>query len=475
MKYLQAYKSLSVTKKAVIWYTLCNILQKGISFIVIPIFVRLLTVEEYGNYVTFIAWKDIIIIFATLNLYCGVFTKALVDFDQNRDRYTSSMQALGTIMTLGLFCLYFPFQPFWEDALDMRKVTMLLLFLYYITTPALSFWLVRQRVEYKYTSMVIVTLLASILTPLCSIILFLLTDWRDEAIIEGFLISQIVFGGVFYVYYFIKGKCFYDKRYWIFALKYNIPLVPHYLSLIILGQVDRIMIKDMVGAGKAGIYTLAFQISQAMTVLTSAINASFVPWFYERLKYREFQSVKPVVDKLCLFVGLSVIFVMLISPEIISIIGTSEYKEAMLIMPVTAAGVYLTFCYSFFSSVEFYYSATRFVMWASLSVGLTKVLLNYLTIPVFGYLSVGYTDLTCYILFMISHFVFMNKVCRKNNIKQKIFNNRLIFGSVILIIVAVFVTLLLYKIPFVRYSIITLTCAILLINRNNIVRLIKLS
>ena len=303
MKYLQTYKSLSVTKKAAIWYTLCNILQKGISFIVIPIFVRLLTVEEYGNYVTFIAWKDIIIIFATLNLYCGVFTKALVDFDQDRDRYTSSMQALGTIVTLGLFCLYFPFQFFWEDAFDMGKVTMLLLLLYYITTPALSFWLVRQRVEYKYVSMIIVTLLTSMLTPLCSIILFLLTDWRDEAIIWGFLISQIVFSGIFYIYYFIKGKCFYDKRYWIFALKYNIPLVPHYLSLIILGQVDRIMIKDMVGADKAGIYTLAFQISQAMTVLTAAINASFVPWFYERLKYRDFQSVKPVVDKLCLLVG----------------------------------------------------------------------------------------------------------------------------------------------------------------------------
>ena len=469
MKYLQTYKSLSVTKKAAIWYTLCNILQKGISFIVIPIFVRLLTVEEYGNYVTFIAWKDIIIIFATLNLYCGVFTKALVDFDQDRDRYTSSMQALGTIVTLGLFCLYFPFQFFWEDAFDMGKVTMLLLLLYYITTPALSFWLVRQRVEYKYVSMIIVTLLTSMLTPLCSIILFLLTDWRDEAIIWGFLISQIVFSGIFYIYYFIKGKCFYDKRYWIFALKYNIPLVPHYLSLIILGQVDRIMIKDMVGADKAGIYTLAFQISQAMTVLTAAINASFVPWFYERLKYRDFQSVKPVVDKLCLLVGLSVIFVMLISPEVISVIGTSEYKEAMLIMPVTAAGVYLTFCYSF------YYSATKFVMWASLSVGLTKVLLNYLTIPVFGYLSAGYTDLTCYILFTISHFIFMNKVCRKNNIKQNIFNNRLIFGSVILIIIAVFITLFLYKIPYVRYSIIVLACAVLLASRNNIAKFVKFS
>ena len=44
------YSHLSPAKKATIWYTLCNIFQKGIAFIVIPIYVRLLTPTEYGNY-----------------------------------------------------------------------------------------------------------------------------------------------------------------------------------------------------------------------------------------------------------------------------------------------------------------------------------------------------------------------------------------------------------------------------------------
>lgn len=467
--YLQSYRTLSLTKKAAIWYTICNILQKGISFIVIPIFVRLLTVEEYGNYVTFIAWKDVIIIFATLNLYCGVFTKALVDFDKDRDRYTSSMQALGTLLTLGLFCLYFPIHSFWESTLDMGHITMLLLFLYYITSPSLSFWLVRQRVEYRYIPMVLVTLLTSILTPLCSIILFLVTDWREDAVIWGFLISQIFYGSIFYIYYFLKGRCFYNKNYWTFALKYNIPLVPHYLSLIILGQVDRIMIKDMAGADKSGIYTLAFQVSQAMTVLTSAINASFTPWFYERLKLRDFDSIRPVANKLCFFVGLAVIFVMLISPEVIGIIGTDAYKEAIFIMPVTAAGVYLTFCYSFFSGVEFYYSATKFVMWASLLAGIVKIALNFWAIPKFGYLSAGYTDLICYILLTISHFFFMKIVCVKNKIKVPIFNNRFIFGTIIVTIFAIFLAQLLYETPLLRYALL-LVCVLFIAQKKDYLR-----
>lgn len=473
MNIIELYKSQSITKKATIWYTLCNIIQKGISFIVIPIFVRLLTVAEYGNYVTFLAWKDIIIIFATLNLYCGVFTKALVDFSDDRDRYTSSMQALSTIITILLFVIYYPFHTFWGNILDIKHRTMLLMFIYYITNPALSFWLVRQRVEYKYIQMIIITILTSIATPICSIILFYITDWKEDAIIWGFLTAQILFGGYFYILNFYRGKKFYDKRYWFFALKYNIPLVPHYLSLIVLGQVDRIMIKDMSSSAKAGIYTLAYQVSQAMAVLTTAINSSFVPWFYERLKDKEYSIIKPVTDKLCMLVWISVFFIMLISPEIIGILGTESYREAMYIMPVTSVGVYCTFCYGFFSNIEFYYNATKLVMWASLSVGIVKILLNYITIPIFGYLSAGYTDLICYILFTLSHYIFMKKVLKDNNISTPIFNNRFIFLSIIAIIGFMLFVLFLYNYKILRYCLIIMLAITLIKYKNQIIKLLK--
>ena len=82
----------------------------------------------------------------------------------------------------------------------------------------------------------------------------------------------------------IKGKTFYDKEYWIFALKFNIPLIPHYLSLIILGQSDRIMVQKMCGDGDAGVYGFGYQIASVMTVLIGSINGARVPWTYEQLR-----------------------------------------------------------------------------------------------------------------------------------------------------------------------------------------------
>ena len=172
------YRHLNKETKAAMWYTLCNILQKGIMFLTIPIYVRLLTTEEYGNYNVFNSWKEVLVILATLNLYAGVYTKAMVDLDQERDKYTSSMQGLSTIITVVLLCVYAMFSSFFNTMMESDSVSVLLLFAYFLFHPSISFWLARQRVEYKYIKMVIVTLLVSALTPLLSIILLFSTSLR---------------------------------------------------------------------------------------------------------------------------------------------------------------------------------------------------------------------------------------------------------------------------------------------------------
>ena len=49
MNITSKYRSLSVQAKAALWFTICSFLQKGISFITVPIFTRLMSTEDlYG-------------------------------------------------------------------------------------------------------------------------------------------------------------------------------------------------------------------------------------------------------------------------------------------------------------------------------------------------------------------------------------------------------------------------------------------
>lgn len=465
-------KDIGIQARATIWYSVCNILQKGISFFVIPVYVRMLTTAEYGKYTVFQSWRDILIILATLNLYCGVFTKAMVDYRDDRDRYTSCMQGLSTICTMILLGIYLIAPAFWNSLLDMEITTMLLLFAYFLFCPSFLFWSVRQRVEYKYRVMVCITMLISIITPLISIALLKMSTLRENAVIWGSLLVQLLVGMFFYVYNFIRGKCFFDKRYWRHALKFNIPLIPHYLSLIVLGQADRIMIKKYCGEDKAGIYSLAYSVSLLMNIFIAAINSSLVPWLYEKFRIKEYKPIAKVTNGLCVLVGIMSFGSILIAPEIVRILGTEEYMEAIWVVPVVSLSVYFTFCYGLFSNVEFYYNATGYVTVAStLGAGL-NIVLNSIFIPRYGFIAAAYTTLVCYLLFMVMHYFFMKKALQKNEQSQQVYDIRFIMFSCLLLFLLMLLCLVLYNNSLVRYLFIVALVICVCVMRKKVIALI---
>lgn len=120
--------------------------------------------------------------------------------------------------------------------------------------------------------------------------------------------------------------------------------------------------------------------------------------------------------------------------------------------PPVACAVFFKFLYPLFSNVEFYYEKTGFVMVASCIGAVANIILNYIFIPIFGYLAAGYTTLFCYILYSFAHYVFQRKVLRDVGIEQPIFDLKyiLLFSSVILVIMVLL--LFLYRNYWIRYG-----------------------
>lgn len=81
------YNSLSVAVKASLWFAICSIVQKGISVITMPIFTRLMSTEEFGQYNIFLTWYNIFLLIITLNVHSEIFNKGLID---NNDKKNES-------------------------------------------------------------------------------------------------------------------------------------------------------------------------------------------------------------------------------------------------------------------------------------------------------------------------------------------------------------------------------------------------
>lgn len=72
--------------KAAIWYTISSIVQKGIGMFFIPVYVHLMSTEEYGTYTLFQSWEGIVMIFTTLNLAAYVFNNCLARSEYDREK-----------------------------------------------------------------------------------------------------------------------------------------------------------------------------------------------------------------------------------------------------------------------------------------------------------------------------------------------------------------------------------------------------
>ena len=134
------------------------------------------------------------------------------------------------------------------------------------------------------------------------------------------------------------------------------------------------------------------------------------------------------------------------------IIATSDYIKAIYVIPIVALGVYFTFVYDLFCCVEFYYGATKYVMIASIIGAVFNIILNAIFIPIYGFLAAGYTTLVCYILFMIMHFVFMRRVCAKHNIKDEVYDLKMLFKFSIILLIAIFTGMFTYDNALIRLS-----------------------
>lgn len=470
------YKQLPTQVKATIWFVACQAIQSGCQFFAMPVLVRLLTPEQYGIYSVFLSWLKIVMLFSTLNLHFGVYNNAMFKYPDDRSGYTSSSQSLSAVCTVICFAVYLIFRSFFNNLFGMEPLYIILMFVQLLFTESFMLWSGRQRYEYRYVSLLIYTALLAVLYMIVPIITAMVfpQEQRLTAVIVSGVIIQAAFGLAFMIYNYCKGRKFFQKDYWSFALKFNIPLIPHYLSGIVLGQADRVMIKRYIGSAQAGIYSFTYNISLVVNIITNSINNAIVPYTYNKLKERNYTGLKKAANFILLMVGGMCLAFSAIAPEFIKIFATEEYYEAIYLVPVISLSSYFTFLYCLFANIEFFFEANKFITAASVVGAILNIILNYILMPVFGYYAAGYTTLFCYIMFSLGHFVFMRIVCKRKLDGDKVYDHKTIFILSVAFVILAFGMMTIYNYPIIRYAIIFIMLIICWVKRDKFIGYFKM-
>lgn len=470
-KIVNKYNSLSAPIRMSFWLLICSFLQKGIGMITTPIFTRIMTDVEFGRFSVYSSWLNVITVFVTLNISGNCFMRGLVINDDQKEKYTSSLLGLSTILLSIYFLIFLGFSSLIEKATGLSDFLIIMMFIEMFMTATFNFWMNRQRVEFKYRAVVIVTLIFSLLRPLVAVISILHVgeNYQVEARVAAIAAVDVVLFAWIYIYLFLKGRQFYSKPFWKETIVFCVPLIPHYLSNVLLAQSDRIMIDKYCGTAEAGYYSVAYSIAMVMLIFNSAVSSSFTPWLYKKIKEKDLERIGSISYSLLTIIAALNFCLVAVAPELMKIMGPSTYASATWAIPPVTISVYFMFMYDLFAAFQFYYKKTKWITWATLGSALLNIILNYFCIQAFGYIASGYTTLVCYILYGLLHYYFMKRVTREYLDGYKVYDGKVILGIGICLIVLCAIMTALYEYIIIRLIIILVLAIIAFAMRKRIV------
>jgi O-antigen/teichoic acid export membrane protein len=452
------------------WYTVSNFFIRGIGLITTPIFTRLLTQEEFGDYNNYTSWLTIITIFVTFNLQASILS-AKFDYKDKFDQYAFSILALSSVLVAIWSVILNIGSAFFTDYFGLSQLYINSIMVYIAFNMAFTVFQVRARYLFTYKANVFVSTLSVVGTALLSVLLVLHLQDRLLGRVLGPVVVTSLIGFSLYIYLFKKGKKI-DFSMWRYALPICIPYLPHLLSMVLLGSMDIIMIRKYCGATDAALYSLAYTIGTIVTILVNSMNEAFSPWLADRLASKDVHGVRKISKIYVVAFIYVAVGIMLISPEVLQILGGEKYISAKYVMAPVTLGCMFQFLYTMFVNIEQYKKKTVGMAIGSVLAAILNYFLNILFIPKYGYIAAAYTTAASYLFLLLIHMFLVYRIGFNRYYSYRFIGVLMILISFITVLVS-----FMYSLDILRFIIIVVYILVLLViifkKKNQLISIIQ--
>lgn len=445
-------------------YMVASIFNKGIAFLTIPLFTRILTTSDYGIVSTYSSWVAIVSVIVGMSLNTAIRLSRGKDASVKIDKH----EELSTIFTFTLFVgVLFSLVGTVIWLLLGINISIILLILCLL--EGLFGWLITdytyyQMMEYKYVGRTALMILPNLIAALLSVLLILsLSDEKYWGRIIPLSLSHAVIGFVLCFLVFTKCKPSINKRYLKWALKVSLPLVFHGLALNLLLQSDRIMISSLRDTSETGIYSLMYSFSTLAVVITSGLEGIWTPFFTNRMNNRKREEINEHAKDYVNLICYAMVGIIMLSPDLMKFMAPSEYLVGINVLPFLVLADFFAFGYTFYVDVEYYYENTKFITINTCIAAVINIILNYFFIPKYGYVAAAFTTLVSYIISFSLHFMYAKKI------DGALFNIKIFIRPIVILMITTVVFFYTLDFVFIRWTVLAIFILLMFyIERNRI-------
>ena len=394
-------------------YTLVGIIPYLTSFIMLPIYTRYMSPEDYGILSLVSAFQAILVTTVSLQLNAAL-PRYYFEYsgDELKTFFSTTMYSVIVIAATFLMAIHFiggPLIGFVFPKADIPYfpyffISLVTVFMSQLSVVAKKLLVVQERGG--------AVLFRSIMGTIVGIVAGLYFVVHLDMKVLGALLAGVL-GGTFAMILnlFLVKEFFvlkWRRSYFLQSLKYSWPIIPHAMGGYLFMYSDKIVMEKFLALSAIGLYSIADRFAMILKLLVNSINNAISPNFMRLAKQSEKSVVlkwKCLITKWSVLISLAYLALAFFSEEVIMILTPPRYHAAYPIVPILLIAYIFRGFYCFSSAPLFYRKATKYIPLITFSAGVLNVVGNIFLIPAIGVYGAAWTTvLSFFVTFILAEY-----------------------------------------------------------------------
>lgn len=376
-------------------YSITTMVQKGLGFILLPLYTLYLTPSDYGITGIVNSFTAILTLLFTLSLN-GAVQRYYYVYEDDKEKLRSFYGTIilfvlmNSIILSGIIIVFqnWLVAPFIEGIdffpyILIGILTVLFNPMYTIYQSLLQ--TLQKGKEYGINSLLHIGLMVGL-----NILFIVVLELGAIGQLISHLITAVVFGIYSLISLYQKEVINFNFNFAYLkeALYYSVPLIPHNLSSTIAAFISRLLLNNQVSTASAGLFNIASQFIMIIDTFQMSVNKAYVPWFYEEMENGDLNSRLKVINfadtisKGYLIISVAVSFFI---KEVIQIFLPDSYLSSWIIIPIMLIAYQIRAIYFFYVNTLFFNTkTTRFIFIASVTGSVVNIVVSSSLTSVIG-------------------------------------------------------------------------------------------
>ena len=389
-----------------------SILQSFMSFLLLPLYTSLLSTSQFGRISLVNSVSGLLLIFFLFGTQ-SVISRLYFEYKDNEEKLKRFLGTvflskliwnvcLAGLLLLGRSYIF----PIIGKGVDFYPFMLIALGVSFFSSIFRLYQVLQQTQQEgpKYAHMQIAYL---ILNNGISVLLLVVFNMKDTGIILGTLISEILM--FVYTLFKLRKKISFviDKDILKEGWAFSWPIFLDALFGWCLGSINKLILNNLVSVDIVGIYTIGFTIAGVINMGTVALNRSYTPWFFSRMKKenKDNGNILRFSEFIIFVYSIAALALSLFGREVVTLFIQKSYGSAWMVIPFLSFGYVFYGLYFFFLNIFNYQKkAVKYIPLYTLISALINVGLNYILIPRFGMIGSACASLIS--MFLLSLFTY---------------------------------------------------------------------